>query len=384
MLSFVFLFAGSPVAVPPGSVLHFPSFLLFPIVQTFAGFFRFSLVCFLGQLALPLCLLLLVLGLRFSSLRLRFILSWYTLLSFECRYYFLWCFCLVRISGSLHDVVSLWDESGFAEASLSLSSQGCFLLWYLSLYGSPFCSPASFASKVPLATWSPFGMSLAYFGALSRSGVWFFPVAVPFPTCSRGIHPSLVSSLVAFRGCGLRSLRCICICGCFVSALHLLSSVRRSLFLSWPFFICATPSSVSGCLWVLFLGSVTRSDLRFPLATGLPVGTSPFCFSWPFRLLLQLFRQFLLDIPWVLSLSVSGGLSLPLSFTWIRSALSLSLSIGGCRSPLPFLRFSFRSAFLDSLLLFSLLSFAILHSSSVGFFAFSFLSFGFLPSGSLP
>ena len=139
--------------------------------------------------------------------------------------------------------------------------------------------PVSFATKVPLATWSPFGLSLAYFGALSCSNVWFFPVVVTFQSC--GLHPSSVSSLIAFRGCGLRSLQCSSIYGCFVCVLCLLSSVRHSLFLSWPFFICATPSSVFGCLWVLFLGSVTRSDLRFPLATGSPVGTSPLCFSWP-------------------------------------------------------------------------------------------------------
>ena len=30
-------------------------------------------------------------------------------------------------------------------------------------------------------------MSLAYFGALSRSGFWFFPEAVPFPTRSGSI-----------------------------------------------------------------------------------------------------------------------------------------------------------------------------------------------------
>ena len=35
------------------------------------------------------------------------------------------------------------------------------------LYRSPFRSSDSFASKVPLATWSPFGMSLASFGALA-------------------------------------------------------------------------------------------------------------------------------------------------------------------------------------------------------------------------
>ena len=157
----VLLVEGSPNAAPQGSVCTSLHFLLFLIVRTFAAFFRFSSVCFLGQLALPLCLLLLMLCLRFSSLQLRFVLSQYTLLSVKCRCYYLWCFCLIRISGSLRDVVSLWDELGFAVASVSLSSQGCFMWWYPFLYRSPFCSFDSFASKVLLATWSPFGMSLA-------------------------------------------------------------------------------------------------------------------------------------------------------------------------------------------------------------------------------
>ena len=96
----ILLVEGSPDAVPPGS---------------------------LGSW-LSLCLLLLKLCLRFSLLRLRCILSRYALLSFECCYYFMWCFCLVRVSGSLRDVVSRWDKSGFAGASVSLSSQGC-LMW---------------------------------------------------------------------------------------------------------------------------------------------------------------------------------------------------------------------------------------------------------------
>ena len=49
------------------------------------------------------------------------------------QYWFLWCFCLVRISGSLHNVVSLWAESGFAASSVSLGSQGYFM------WCSPFC-----------------------------------------------------------------------------------------------------------------------------------------------------------------------------------------------------------------------------------------------------
>ena len=73
--------------------------------------------------------------------------------------------------------------------------------------------------------------------------VLFFPEAVPFPTRSSSICPSSVSSLISFRGCRLRSLRCLSIYGCFVSAFSLLYSVRRSLFLSWSFFICTTSVS---------------------------------------------------------------------------------------------------------------------------------------------
>ena len=48
---------------------------------------------------------------------------------------------------------------------------------------SPFCIslrsiPPTFTSQVPLAPWSPFGLSLASFRALSRSSFWFFPAAV--------------------------------------------------------------------------------------------------------------------------------------------------------------------------------------------------------------
>ena len=45
---------------------------------------------------------------------------------------------------------------------------------------SQFHSSDSFASKVLLATWSPFGMNLASFGALSSYSFYFFPAAVPF------------------------------------------------------------------------------------------------------------------------------------------------------------------------------------------------------------
>ena len=195
-------------------------------------------------------------------------------------------------------------------------------------YGSTFCFSDPFASKIPLATWLPFGMSPASFGVLSHSGFWFFPEVLPFPTHSSSTHPSSVSSLVSFRSCGLRSLWCLHLFGCFVSALHLLYSVRGSLFLSWTFFLYATSSSVSGGFRVLFLRSVTRSDLRFPLATGSPIGPSPFCFSWPLRLLLRLFRQVFVDVPWFSSLFLYPGFTLFLHlFARIRSALFLFVGV---------------------------------------------------------
>ena len=373
-----FLVAGSPEAVPPGSLLHFPTFLLFPIAQTFTGFLCFSSLCSSGSWLSIYVSSSLYFVLRFSSLRLRFILSWYTLLSLECCSYFLWCFCLVRISGSLCDVVSLWDESGFVEASLSLSSQSCIPWWCPFLYQSPFCSYASFASTVPFATWSPFGLVLLTLLLLSCSGVWFFPVAVTFPPRSRGIHPSSVSSLVAFPGCGLRSLRCIRIYGCFVST-RLLSSERRSLFLSWPFFLFATPSSVSGCLSVLFLGSVTRSDLRLPLATGSPVGTGPLCFSYPFVFSSGCFVSFFVgcSLGFILFCILS-------SFSFFVFCLCSFPSLFVGVVPSAFLRFSFRSAFLDSLFLFSILSFALLQSPPWGSSRFPLLVLGFSLPGLSP
>ena len=133
-------------------------------------------------------------------------------------------------------------------------------------------------------------MSLAFFGSLSPSGVGFFPIAVtfPFPPCSRGLHPSSVSSLVAFRGCGLWSLRCICICGCFVSAVRLLSSVRRSLFLSWPFFLCATPSSASSVLVGPFPWFRDSFGSKVSLSDRVARWDESFIFLLPFCLLLWL------------------------------------------------------------------------------------------------
>ena len=93
----------------------------------------------------------------------------------------LWCFCLIRISGSLRDVGSLWDESGLLRP-LFISFSGLLHVVVSILYRSPFRSSDSFASKVLLATGSPFEMSLASFGTLSTSNFRFFPDAVPFST----------------------------------------------------------------------------------------------------------------------------------------------------------------------------------------------------------
>ena len=123
---------------------------------------------------------------------------------------------------------------------------------------------------------------------------------------------------------------------------------------------------------------MTRSDLRFPLATGSLVGTSPSYFSWSLRLLHLLFRQYLLVVLWFFSLSLypEFSLFLPL-FAWLRSALFF----GGCRSLHFFCVFSFRSAFLTCLLLLSLLSFAILPVPPWGSLRFPSLVKGLSLSG---
>ena len=60
-------------------------------------------------------------------------------------------FCLVRISGSLRDVVSLWDKSVFGFLIFrSISGFARFSIQFFS---------DSFESVVPLAPWSPFGLS---------------------------------------------------------------------------------------------------------------------------------------------------------------------------------------------------------------------------------
>ena len=198
---------------------------------------------------------------------------------------------------------------------------------------------------------------------------------VSFSSPSHGIHPPSVSSLVTFRGSRLWSLWCLSLVGCFVSAIRLLYSFRGSLFLSWTFFLC--------CLWVLRVLSVCDSFRSMvPLATGSPVGTSPFCFLLA-----------LLYFPPVVSSGYFVGSSLVfiiLSVSGVNTLLSpfrldsflSSFSVeGSCSLHLFFIFFSFR---LPGLLLLLLLSFAILRCSSVWFLVVFFLCWGFSLQGLSP
>ena len=165
-----------------------------------------------------------------------------------------------------------------------------------------------------------------------------------------------------------------------MSALRLFSSVRGSLFHSWTFFVCATPSSVSGCLRVLLLQSVTRSDLRFSLSGGFtrwdesllllfaplsstPVVSSGFCRMFPG------FHP---------CFCIWGFLS---SFLFLPGFIPPSLLVGVVPSIFSAFFFSFG---LPGLFV-AFTSPVLCHSSvySMGCFAVSFLSSGFLPSGYL-
>ena len=195
-----------------------------------SGLSQVSLVfhhpCFLRLRALPLCLLFLVLCWRFPLLRLLFLLSRCTFSLFECPCCFLWGFCLVRISGSVRNVVSLCNESGFAAPS----SQACFWWSFPFLCGFPFCSSDSFASKVPLATWSPFGTSPTSFGVLSLSGSWFSPAVLPFPLIQVAFAlqslPWYLSAVADFGLCGVStSLDVLCLLFVFYTQFGVLSSL---------------------------------------------------------------------------------------------------------------------------------------------------------------
>ena len=88
-----------------------------------------------------------------------------------------------------------------------------------------------------------------------------------------------------------------------------------------------TPSSVSGCLRVLLLRSVTHSDLRFSLTDGVARWDESLMFLFAPSSLLR-FRQAFVGSLVFLLVSVSGIFFLPSSFAWIHS----TFSVGGCRS----------------------------------------------------
>ena len=134
-----------------------------------------------------------------------------------------------------------------------------------------FYSP-SFTSQVPLATWSPFGMSRTSF-SVSSFLFLFVSAVLPFFSPSWCFAPSLYSLLsfevVFFGPCGVCSL-------CSVWCLLLSSSPCQGS----PFFVDPFPLlCFFRCLRVLvvpFTSSCSLSDLRFPFASGPPVRTSPF------------------------------------------------------------------------------------------------------------
>ena len=121
---------------------------------------------------------------------------------------------------------------------------------------------------------------------------------------------------------------------------------------------------------------MTRSDLRFPLATGSPVGTSHFCFSLLLHLLLRLFCQDFVGCSLVfLLVAVSGVFSLLLRLPpWFCT----SLCWGGVLRSI-FSVFSFRSTVLDYFVTLLLPVLCLSYVFLRGVFAGSFILLGILP-----
>ena len=166
---------------------------------------------------------------------------------------------------------------------------------------------------------------------------------------------------------------------CFVSVLRLLFSVRGSLFLPWPFFVCTIASSVTRCFRVLLLWSVTRSDLRFYLSVEVARWNMSLLFLSTPSHSIPVVRQTWSAVSCFCSLAVSGFFSLPSSFC-LHSFRPLYWWVS---FPSSFLCFSSSSAFLFCLLPFA--STVLWHSSLfLHEVLWHFLPwFGFLPSGSL-
>ena len=161
----------------------------------------------------------------------------------------------------------------------------------------------------------------------------------------------------------------------FSVALSLISSVRGSLFLHWPYFVYAIASSICGYFKVLLLRSVTRSDLQFSLSDEVA--------RWDESLLFFLAPS--LSTP-VVSSGFSRMFPVFPPCLFIRNFLSSFLFLPGFHPlswwvsfPSYFQRFfSFGLPYL-----FAAFTSPVLFRSSVGCFAVSFLGLGFLPSGYL-
>ena len=226
---------------------------------------RFSPLCFLGQLALvfvspPLCA-----SLRFSSLQLWFLLCCYAWLSLGVSTAFC-CLCIVRISGSLRDMVSLWDESGFAEVSLSFSRFSGLLPVVVSLslglHPVPLLLCVSGSSSYVIAFWvgSCFTWCSIWLWCLVPSYGGSFSLLVPVSLPFLGLF---LGSVQRLRSSVPRDPH---ISYCVVSTLHLLFSVRPSFCLRWPFLSVSLPLlSQVACgsfPWVCdsFASKVSRSN----------------------------------------------------------------------------------------------------------------------------
>ena len=132
----LFLVAGSLEAVPQGSILPFLAFLLFLLSGLSQGS-SFFITLFPGaagsvSVSPPLCA-----SLRFSSLRLRLLLCCYAWLSLGVSTALL----LFLPRSDLGFPSLTWSPFGTSQdwvrfLSLSLDSQGCFLLWYPFLWVS--------------------------------------------------------------------------------------------------------------------------------------------------------------------------------------------------------------------------------------------------------
>ena len=246
-------------------------------------------------------------------------------------------FCLVRISGSCCEVVSLWDESGLLRPLSFLGFELPVCAGILSAFVSaPFlCLFRIWNSLCVVFTW---WVAFVFLGAQSRS-VLVLPEVFLVPTRSCSFRPS-GSSLMSFHCCSLWSLLPFS-SQFFVASLRLLFSVRGSLYPflgrssslpSPPLCLPASGSFSFGLRLVqlcTFLGGWVTNwfvSLRFLFALSF-VHEVLLCFLSSFRI-----SPFRLSLPWsVVSFHlVPSGFVLPHLFP----DFSVGLFIGSLVYPL--------------------------------------------------